>query len=482
MHPLTVPRKGNGHNKSRPHSFGAWPSGSSLCASPGQVLSGAFLCLALQLFLLLLSGATMCTWPRPGGPTTLGIALPRRLQQSACAALCQPNQGCVPPGPFAAGQGLAGNYSCRRCGSGPTADTIEHVVELPPPLLYDTTAAAQAGVGANNRKGLSELRQLPSPLNGAPTPFEFAAAAGLQLRPLYGDPSLDPPHAPHLIALTVGARNMETVRRLLVPFNEATKEGGGPLFDLALFFYSSEGWTPSWAEDVWPGRGPILQIVAAKQTKWWFAKRFLHPDILGGPGPGRAGAYETLWLWDEDIGTEGFDPARYLAIAKSEDFLISQPALGNGTRGSWPITAQQLNSNSNQMPRPGDAVVFDSAIAGASPSGSRAGGALLVHRTAELGSTGCLVDAPREALLRPPCAKYVEVMVPVISISAWRCVWDLNQADLVHGWGVDMAWHRCAGEDPLEGMGVVDAEPVLHLAKPSLGGEGPSWRAVDDRR
>lgn len=34
----------------------------------------------------------------------------------------------------------------------------------------------------------------------------------------------------------------------------------------------------------------------------WFAKRFLHPDIVA--------SYEYIFLWDEDLGVEYFDAGR----------------------------------------------------------------------------------------------------------------------------------------------------------------------------
>ena len=34
----------------------------------------------------------------------------------------------------------------------------------------------------------------------------------------------------------------------------------------------------------------------------WFAKRFLHPDIVA--------EYDYIFLWDEDLGVQDFDPAR----------------------------------------------------------------------------------------------------------------------------------------------------------------------------
>lgn len=35
----------------------------------------------------------------------------------------------------------------------------------------------------------------------------------------------------------------------------------------------------------------------------WFAKRFLHPNVVA--------IYDFIFLWDEDLGVENFDPRRY---------------------------------------------------------------------------------------------------------------------------------------------------------------------------
>lgn len=32
----------------------------------------------------------------------------------------------------------------------------------------------------------------------------------------------------------------------------------------------------------------------------WYAKRFLHPDIVA--------PYDYIFIWDEDLGVENFDP------------------------------------------------------------------------------------------------------------------------------------------------------------------------------
>jgi hypothetical protein len=41
-------------------------------------------------------------------------------------------------------------------------------------------------------------------------------------------------------------------------------------------------------------------------TSRWYAKRFLHPDIVS--------AYEYIFIWDEDLGVEHFDAEEYALI------------------------------------------------------------------------------------------------------------------------------------------------------------------------
>lgn len=36
----------------------------------------------------------------------------------------------------------------------------------------------------------------------------------------------------------------------------------------------------------------------------WFAKRFLHPDIVA--------EYSYIFLWDEDLGVDNFHPDQYV--------------------------------------------------------------------------------------------------------------------------------------------------------------------------
>ncbi|KAK1360262.1 hypothetical protein POM88_044736 [Heracleum sosnowskyi] len=168
----------------------------------------------------------------------------------------------------------------------------------------------------------------------------------------------------YLLALTVGYNQKEIVDKMVSKFSEN--------FSIVLFHY--DGRASAWEHFEWPRRA--IHISSEKQTKWWYAKRFLHPHIVAG--------YEYMFIWDEDIGVENFN--------------ADEEAKGQ------------------ECPYP--------------------------HS--------------------PPCAGFVEIMVPVFSIKSWSCVWRMLQNDLVHGWGLDLNLWRCV-ERPQEDIGVIDAQWVEHM-------------------
>jgi hypothetical protein len=198
-------------------------------------------------------------------------------------------------------------------------------------------------------------------------------------------------------------------------------------FTVILFHYDGvvDGY---WRDLEWSDRA--IHVAARDQTKWWFAKRFLHPALVA--------EYEYIFLWDEDIGVDSFDPLEYLRIVRREGLEISQPALDRRSQIHHRLTAR-----------------------------ARQGGD--VHRRfyktkgrgrCDGGSTG------------PPCAGWVEMMVPVFSRAAWRCAWHMVQNDLVYGWGIDFKLGYCALGDRSRNIGVVDSQFVLHRGIPTLGGGG----------
>nr|XP_010929764.1 uncharacterized protein LOC105051150 isoform X4 [Elaeis guineensis] len=70
----------------------------------------------------------------------------------------------------------------------------------------------------------------------------------------------------------------------------------------------------------------------------------------------------------------------------------------------------------------------------------------------------------------PPCTGWVEMMAPVFSRAAWRCVWYMIQNDLIHAWGLDMKLGYCCQGDRTKNVGVVDSEYIVHMGTPTLGG------------
>ncbi|KAL0407366.1 UNVERIFIED_CONTAM: hypothetical protein Slati_4050500 [Sesamum latifolium] len=169
-------------------------------------------------------------------------------------------------------------------------------------------------------------------------------------------------------------------------------------FTIILFHYDGNldgWWNLEWSREA-------VHIVAHNQTKWWFAKRFLHPSVVS--------IYDYIFLWDEDLGVQNFHPGRYLEIVKSEGLEISQPALDpNSTGIHHRITIRKRTKTFHRR-------VYDAR-----------------------GSTKCSDDSEG-----PPCTGFVEGMAPVFSRSAWHCAWNLIQNDLVHGWGMDMKLGYCA--------------------------------------
>uniref|UniRef100_M1BBT9 Uncharacterized protein n=1 Tax=Solanum tuberosum TaxID=4113 RepID=M1BBT9_SOLTU len=90
--------------------------------------------------------------------------------------------------------------------------------------------------------------------------------------------------------------------------------------DFVVMLFHYDGNVDGWRTFKWSNS--VIHISALNQTKWWFAKRFLHPDIVA--------EYSYIFLWDEDLGVENFNPKRYISIVRDEGLEISQPALDMG--------------------------------------------------------------------------------------------------------------------------------------------------------
>ncbi|KAH9331029.1 hypothetical protein KI387_003137, partial [Taxus chinensis] len=218
----------------------------------------------------------------------------------------------------------------------------------------------------------------------------------------------------NLLAMTVGIKQKENVDCIVQKFRAEN-------FTIMLFHY--DGNLDGWKDLEWSNKA--IHIVAQNQTKWWFAKRFLHPAIIS--------IYDYIFIWDEDIGVDNFHPGRFLKIMKAEGLEISQPALDpNSTEIHHRITIRNKTGR--------------------------------VHRRSfnYRGNKSCSFE--------PPCAGWVEGMVPVFTRAAWQCTWNLIQNDLIHGWGMDMKLGYCAKGDHTRNIGVIDSEYVFHKGIQLLGG------------
>ncbi|CAM6016213.1 unnamed protein product [Sphagnum balticum] len=220
----------------------------------------------------------------------------------------------------------------------------------------------------------------------------------------------------NLLAMAVGIKQKEGVNRIVQKF---------PLSNFTIMLFHYDGIADQWNDLPWYNQS--IHIVALRQTKWWYAKRFMHPDIVE--------QYNYIFLWDEDLGVENFNASRYVQIMQEDGMEISQPALDPASNIHHGITIRKLDSRSHKR----------------------------FFKTQ--GTTGCTKE--RDG---PPCTGWVEVMAPVFSKAAWRCTWHMIQNDLVHGWGIDFKVGYCAQGIRSQKVGIIDAEYVLHQGIPSLGG------------
>ncbi|XP_039772303.1 uncharacterized protein LOC120640503 isoform X3 [Panicum virgatum] len=248
-------------------------------------------------------------------------------------------------------------------------------------------------------------------------------------RKSWGEHSEDLTSQPrYLVTFTVGIAQKANI--------DAAVKKVSDNFTIMLFHY--DGRTTEWDEFEWSRRA--IHVSAGKQTKWWFAKRFLHPDVVS--------SYEYIFIWDEDLGVEHFNAEAYIELVRKHGLEISQPGLESDKEPTWRMTKRQSDQE--------------------------------VHKETEERPGWC--TDPH----LPPCAAFVEIMATVFSRNAWRCVWYMIQNDLVHGWGMDLALRRCV-EPAHEKIGVVDAQWVVHQAIPSLGNQGEAvngrapWKGVNAR-
>ncbi|XP_015693925.1 uncharacterized protein LOC102700909 [Oryza brachyantha] len=262
--------------------------------------------------------------------------------------------------------------------------------------------------------GTSENHAVTKPKGAEKLPPGLVVTeSDLHMRRLWGSPKEDVATGKYLLALAVGYSEKANVNATVHKFSDE--------FDVVLFHY--DGRTTEWDDLEWSKQA--VHVSARKQTKWWFAKRFLHPSIVA--------PYEYIFLWDEDLGVDNFTAEEYVKVAMKHGLEISQPGL-DSTRGKKTYEVTVRRNDAGEM-----------------------------HKTNE---GGRCPDVHQR-----PCSGFVEVMAPVFSREAWTCVWHMIQNDLVHGWGLDFNFWRCV-DNPEEQIGIVDAQYVSHHGVPTLISQG----------
>ncbi|KAG2593745.1 hypothetical protein PVAP13_5NG012599 [Panicum virgatum] len=257
-------------------------------------------------------------------------------------------------------------------------------------LLNHAWTSAASHKKNNSVSNLDEILKIYVPTNpkGAERlpPGIVVSETDLYLRILWGEPSEDLTSQPrYLVSFTVGYSQKANIDAAIKKFSEN--------FTIMLFHY--DGRTTEWDEFEWSKRA--IHVSVRKQTKWWYAKRFLHPDIVA--------RYDYIFIWDEDLGVNHFNAEAYIELVRKHGLEISQPGLEPDKGLTWEMTKRRGYSE--------------------------------VHKVTEERPGWC--TDPH----LPPCAAFVEIMATVFSRDAWRCVWHMIQNDLVHGWGLDFALRKC---------------------------------------
>ncbi|KNE60389.1 hypothetical protein AMAG_05778 [Allomyces macrogynus ATCC 38327] len=119
-----------------------------------------------------------------------------------------------------------------------------------------------------------------------------------------------------LLALVV----TKSVRKAVAPLITKFRAEG---LDVVLFHTDAPGDdpTPAWVDAVGPVYHECTAIRAAGQGKYWFAKRFLTPDVVQ--------LYDYLFLWDAHVALPHaeWSPSQFTALLKRFHVHIAQPAL-----------------------------------------------------------------------------------------------------------------------------------------------------------
>ncbi|KAF5956294.1 hypothetical protein HYC85_003519 [Camellia sinensis] len=95
-------------------------------------------------------------------------------------------------------------------------------------------------------------------------------------------------------------------------------------FQILLFHY--DGQTSEWDEFEWSRRA--IHVSVRKQTKWCYAKRFMHPDIVA--------TYDYIFIWNEDLGVE-HSMVKKWQCREANGFLLSRERMAVLPSDEWTL-------------------------------------------------------------------------------------------------------------------------------------------------
>ncbi|KAJ3357474.1 hypothetical protein GGF32_001083 [Allomyces javanicus] len=199
-----------------------------------------------------------------------------------------------------------------------------------------------------------------------------------------------PPRKLGLVAVPVGESAKSRIDTLVHQF-------GLDRFAFMLFIWDHSDWSE------FPWFAHVTAIRVARQAKFWYAKRFIPPEV--------ALHYDYIWLLDDDMVLDfAWDPVNATETMRRYNVHFAQPALTIGTH-------------------------FDQGAIEKRVEGYEVG-----H-----------------------WANFVEMMAPIISRGAYACAWTLTPWDTSASWGVDNSFYPVCSSLGYCRFAILDGYPMKHL-------------------
>ena len=155
--------------------------------------------------------------------------------------------------------------------------------------------------------------------------------------------------------------------------------------------------------------GPGIEVIRDKGQKWRLVKKHLTPERVAG--------YEFVFIWDDDIDPNDFDPAAFLEILRRNRLDIGQPSLTGDSVSFHPITVTREGAVGRQT-------------------------------------------------------NFVEIMCPAYSTRVWPAIYRYIDPDVNEwGWGYDLI--------PVGRKGIIDCMSVRHT-RPGQSGQAGAQTQFHD--